>query len=138
VAAAEDIDVSDDELDMEYSRMAMQFGQKARDIRRMYEQNDAVPELIAQIKKSKATDWLLHHVEMVDTSGTVIDRDLVLGHTHDHDHDHDHEHDEDDDVISAGEGSASDEPEAAREGSAADDESAISADDEPAMRKDAE
>ena len=72
---------------------------KARDIRRMYEQNDAVPELIAQIRKSKATDWLLHHVEMVDHEGQPIDRDLVLGHTHDehggHDHDHD-EHDHDD------------------------------------------
>jgi trigger factor len=137
VAAAEGIDVSDDELDMEYSRMAMQFGQKARDIRRMYEQNDAVPELIAQIKKSKATDWLLHHVEMVDTSGTVIDRDLVLGHTHDHeDHDHDHhdhpDHDDHDDhdVIAADEESASDEADAARGSSAAEDE--------PATRKDAE
>ena len=67
----------------------------------MAEQNDAVPELIAQIRKSKATDWLLHHVEMVDREGKPIDRDLVLGHTHDehgdhvHDHDHDdHDHDE--------------------------------------------
>ena len=98
VANAESIEVTDDELDMEYSRMAMQFGQKARDIRRVYEQNDAVPELIAQIKKSKATDWLLHHIEMVDHTGQLIDRDLVLGHTHDHDgdeHQHDeHEHDD--------------------------------------------
>ena len=68
VANAEEIEVGDDELDMEYARMAMQFGQKARDIR-AYEQNDAVPELIAQIRKSKAIDWLLHHVEMVDTDG---------------------------------------------------------------------
>ena len=76
--------------------MAMQFGQKARDIRRVYEQNDAVPELIAQMKKSKATDWLLHHVDMVDHEGNEIDRDLVLGHTHDHD-DHDHDHADGDD-----------------------------------------
>jgi hypothetical protein len=52
-------------------------------------------------------DWLLHHVEMVDHEGTVIDRELVLGHTHDDDehddhdhgaddHDHDDEHDEHD------------------------------------------
>ncbi len=100
VALAEGLDVSDDELDMEYARMAMQFGGKARDIRRMYEQNDAVPELIGQIRKSKATDWLLHNVEMVDRQGRPIDRDLVLGHTHDEhgghvhgDHDLDHDHD---------------------------------------------
>lgn len=97
IATAEGIEVGDAELDMEYSRMAMQYGQKAKDIRRAYEQNDAVPELLAEIRKSKAMDWLLHHVEMVDHEGNVIDRELVLGHTHDdddHDHDHDgHDHD---------------------------------------------
>jgi trigger factor len=98
VAAAEGIEVGDDELEQQYARMAMQFGGKAREIRRMYEQNDAVPELIAQIKKSKATDWLLHHVEMVDREGKPIDRDLVLGHTHDEHggHGDEHEHDEHD------------------------------------------
>jgi trigger factor len=95
VAVAESIEVADDELDMEYSRMAMQYGQKAKEIRKVYEQNDAVPELMAQVLKSKAMDWLLHHVEMVDHAGTAIDRDLVLGHTHD-DHDHDHDHDDHD------------------------------------------
>jgi trigger factor len=96
VAAAEGIEASDADIEMEYARMAMQYGQKAKDVRRAYEQNDAVPELMAQIRKSKAMDWLLHHVEMVDHEGKPIDRDLVLGHTHDHDdHDHDH-HDHDD------------------------------------------
>src|SRR5688572_3188331 len=114
VANAEGIEVGDDELEQQYARMAMQFGGKAREIRRMYEQNDAVPELIAQIKKSKATDWLLHHVEMVDREGKPIDRDLVLGHTHDehgghgdedeHDHDeHDHEQADVDAAVDTGE-----------------------------------
>lgn len=94
VATAEGIEVDDHELEMEYSRMAMQYGQKAKEIRKAYERNDAVPELMSQIRKSKAMDWLLHHVEMVDAAGDPIDRDLVLGHTHD-DHDHDHDHDED-------------------------------------------
>ncbi len=96
VSVAESIEVSDDDIEIEYARMAMQYGQKAKDIRKVYERNDAVPELIAQIRKSKAMDWLLHHVEMVDTAGQVIDRDLVLGHTHDDDgeHDHDADHDE--------------------------------------------
>ena len=57
-----------------------------------------MPELVAQIRKSKALDWLIHHVEMVDPEGTVLERDLILGHTHDaegnhldDDHEHDHE-----------------------------------------------
>jgi FKBP-type peptidyl-prolyl cis-trans isomerase (trigger factor) len=100
VAVAEAIEVDDDELENEYARMAMQYGQKAKEIRKVYERNDAVPELLAQIRKSKAMDWLLHHVEMVDHEGHEIDRELVLGHTHDdddHDDDHDHSHDDDHD-----------------------------------------
>jgi trigger factor len=87
VAVAEEIDVSDAEIESEYARMAMQYGQKAKEIRKIYEQNDGVPELIAGIRKSKAMDWLLHHVEMVDRAGKVLDRDLILGHDHDHEHD---------------------------------------------------
>jgi trigger factor len=98
VAVAEAIEVGDDDIEMEYARMAMQYGQKAKEVRKMYERNDAVPELMAQIRKSKAMDWLLHHVEMVDHEGQVIDRELVLGHTHDDEdeeqHDHDHEADD--------------------------------------------
>jgi trigger factor len=91
VAAAENLDATDDDVEMEYSRMAMQYGQKAKEIRRVYERNDAVPELMAEIRKGKAMDWLLHHVEMVDHEGNPIDRDLVLGHTHDDDEHDDHD-----------------------------------------------
>jgi trigger factor len=88
VADAEAFEVDDDELEREYARMAMQYGQKAKDIRKVYERNDAVPELVAQIRKSKAMDWLVHHVEMVDETGRVLDRDAVLGHAHDADGNH--------------------------------------------------
>jgi trigger factor len=86
VADAEHIDVDPHDVEAEYARMAMQYQQKAKDIRRAYEQNDAVPELHAQIRKSKAFDWLLHNVEFVDPAGNPIDRDTLLGHSHDHDH----------------------------------------------------
>jgi trigger factor len=76
--------------------MAMQYGQRAKDIRKAYEDNEAVPELAAQIRKSKAFDWLLHNIDFVDPAGAAIDRDTLLGHTHDDDDDHDdhdgHEH----------------------------------------------
>ena len=83
VAEAESLDVEDHELEAEYSRMAMQHGQKSKDIRKAYERNDAVAGLVSQIRKSKAMDWLVHHVEFVDEAGTTIDRDTLLGHTHD-------------------------------------------------------
>ena len=103
VATAEGIEVGDDDLDAEYERIAMQVRQKKQQVRRAYEQNDAVNDLVAQIRKSKALDWLLHHVEVVDPEGEPIDRDLILGHSHDadgghdHDHHHDHHHDHDHD-----------------------------------------
>ncbi len=82
--------------------MAVQFQQKANQVRKAYEQNDLVADLVAQIRKGKALDWLLHHVEMVDPAGQPLDRDVILGHTHDedggHGHDHDHDHPEHDHV----------------------------------------
>lgn len=102
VADAEGLDATDDDLAAEYERIAVQVRQKPAQVRRAYEQNDAVTDLMAQIRKTKALDWLLHHAEIVDPDGEPIDRDLVLGHTHDedgghaHDHDHDH-HDHDHD-----------------------------------------
>jgi len=91
VAEAESLEVEPYDFDAEYARMAMQYQQKAKDIRKAYEDNEAVPELAAQIRKSKAFDWLLHNIEFVDPDGNPIDRDTLLGHSHDDEHDgHDH------------------------------------------------
>ncbi len=96
VALAEGLDVEPHELEAEYARMAMQYNQRARDIRQAYEDNDAVPELVSQVKKNKALDWLVHHVNFVDENGVTLDRDTVLGHEHSAhgEHDTDAEHSE--------------------------------------------
>ena len=73
-------------------------------MRRAYEQNDAVNDLSANLRKTKALDWLLEHVEVVDTNGNPIDRQLLMGET-DHDHEaleHDHDHGDHDDHDHAG------------------------------------
>ncbi|MEO7397347.1 MAG: trigger factor [Ilumatobacteraceae bacterium] len=97
VATAEALDVTADDLDSEYERIAIQVEQKPAQVRKAYEKNDAVSELTSQLRKSKALDWLLHHVEIVDPDGHVIANDVILDHDHDHDHDgHDHDgHDHD-------------------------------------------
>ncbi len=82
IATAEDLDVTDDEVEAEYARLAMQYGQKAKDIRRAYEQNDMVGELLTQIRKSKAYDFVVHESEYVDEHGAALDRDELIGHTH--------------------------------------------------------
>ena len=93
VAVAEGIEVGDDDLETEYERIAIQVRQKPAQVRRAYEANDAVTDLIAQLRKTKALDWLVEHAEVVDPEGNPIDRDLLTGkHDHDHDHEgHDHE-----------------------------------------------
>ena len=97
IAVAENITVDGEDLELEYTRLAMQFNDSSDNVRRAYEQNGAVSELSASVKKSKAFDWLLHNIEFVDSNGKKLDADTVLGHDHDHDHDGDIEEEEGDD-----------------------------------------
>ena len=93
VGVAEGLEVTDDDIEAEYARIAVQVRQKANEVRKAYVKNDAVTDLVAQMRKTKALDWLLDHVEIVDQHGNAIDRALVIGKTDDHDHDHgDHDH----------------------------------------------
>ena len=91
VAKAEGLEATDDDVEAEYSRIAVQVRQKVGEVRKAYERNDAIDELRAQIAKSKALKWLMDHAELVDETGASIDRELILDHDHDHDH-HDHDH----------------------------------------------
>ena len=89
IAEAESITVGDSEIEAEFAQIAMQVGEKASKVRKAYEQNDAIPDLVAQMRKSQALDWLLHNSTYVDNNGNTLDADTVLG---DHDHDgHDHD-----------------------------------------------
>jgi trigger factor len=107
VVVADGIEVSDDDLEAQYARIASQVGRKASVVRRQYEESDAVTDLRAQIAKSRAIDALLHRATFVDPAGTELDNEHVLGHSHDdHDHDHgDHAHG-DHDHAEAGAGGA--------------------------------
>jgi trigger factor len=91
VAAAENIEADDDEVAAEYRRVAVQTGQKEARVRAAYENAGADAEIRAGLRKSKALDWLVHHVELVDAQGNSLDRDLVLDHDHDHDDEEDGE-----------------------------------------------
>lgn len=104
IAVAEGLDVTDDDIEHEFQRIAIQVNEKVNKVRQAYERNDAVVELASQIRSTRALEWLLHHIEIVDEHGKHLDNDEVLGHTlesHDHDDeahqghghdDHDHNH----------------------------------------------
>lgn len=78
VAEAEDLQVDDDDLEAEYERIALGLRQKPNQVRKAYERQDAVPELRAELRKRKALDWLLEHIEIVDPDGQPIERGLVV------------------------------------------------------------
>jgi hypothetical protein len=52
--------------------------QKPAQVRKAYERSDAVPELKAELRKRKAMEWLLRHVEVVDPDGKPIDRSVLI------------------------------------------------------------
>jgi trigger factor len=84
VALAQKLDATEDDLEMQFERIAAQVKKKPAAIRKAYDKNDATADLRAQISKSKAIDWLLHNSKFVDDQGNTIDTDTVLG---DHNHD---------------------------------------------------
>jgi trigger factor len=95
VAEAEELDISDEELEDEIVHIAGHVNEKPDKVRRQLERNDQLPLVRSDLRKKKALDWLLEHVEVVDDEGEPVDRALLeTDDEHDHDHDHgDHGHD---------------------------------------------
>lgn len=79
VATGEGFEADDADVDVELERIAVRSNVKVNRVRKLYQRNDAIDDLKAQIRKSKALDWLLHNVKYVDPDGTVIANDKVLG-----------------------------------------------------------
>ncbi len=74
VAEAEDIEVTDDDLDGEYATVAERVGQKPAQVRKQLERNGQVSAVRSDLRKRKALEWLIERVELVDEEGTTIDR----------------------------------------------------------------
>ena len=54
--------------------VAERVGEKPKKVRQQLEQNDQLPAVRSDIKKRKALEWLLDHVEIVDEDGNPVDR----------------------------------------------------------------
>ncbi|MDQ1395771.1 MAG: trigger factor, partial [Acidimicrobiaceae bacterium] len=74
VAEAEAIEVSDDEVDAEIERLAQRVGAKPAQLRKQLDRADQLPAVRSDVKKAKALEWLVEHVEVVDEEGHSIDR----------------------------------------------------------------
>jgi trigger factor len=74
VALAEDIDVTDEEVEQEIVDIARQQKKNPNAVRKQLENEDQLPAVRSGIKKTKALEWLIAHTEFVDEEGQVIDR----------------------------------------------------------------
>ncbi len=74
VVEAEQIDISDDELEAEFASVAERVGQKTAQVRKQLERNGQVSAVRSDLRKRKALEWLIEQVELVDGEGKTIDR----------------------------------------------------------------
>jgi trigger factor len=77
VVEAEGIEVSDEEVDAEISRIAEQVGQPEATVRQQLERAEQLPAVRSDLKKGKALEWLVEHAEVVDEDGRPVDRALL-------------------------------------------------------------
>lgn len=78
LADAEEIEVTDEELDEALVDMAEQARTTPRDLRRRLEHAGRLPAVRSDRRKAKALAWLLEHVELVDDDGNPVSRDELL------------------------------------------------------------
>ena len=69
IAEAEGIEVTDEDLDEELEKLAERVEQSPAEVRLALEEGDQIPAVRSDLRKRKALDWLVEHVEIVDEDG---------------------------------------------------------------------
>ena len=77
LADAEDIQVTDAELDEAVAEMAKQAGTSAADLRRRLDRVGRLPAVRSDRRKAKALTWLFDRVDLVDEEGKPLSRDVL-------------------------------------------------------------
>jgi trigger factor len=77
VAEAEGLEPTEEDIEAEISRLATSYGTKPAEVKRNLERADQMPAVRSDWKKSRALEWLVEHVEIVDAEGHTIDRALL-------------------------------------------------------------
>jgi trigger factor len=74
LAEAEGLEAAEAEVDAEIARLAERLEESPETVRRRLDQQDALPTVRSDLRKSKALEWLVDHVEVVDEEGQPVDR----------------------------------------------------------------
>jgi trigger factor len=75
LAEAEEVTLSEDELDEEMVTMAERMETTPAELRRQLDTAGRTGAVRSELRKTKALQWLLDHVELFDEEGNPIDRD---------------------------------------------------------------
>jgi trigger factor len=78
VADLEDIQVSDEELAAEVGAMAGRQDRSVEEVQAELDDEGKLPLVRSGLRKSKALEWLIGHIEFVDEDGHVIDRSELV------------------------------------------------------------
>ena len=73
VAMQEEIEVSDDEVDAEITRLAERLGQKPAKVRKDLERRGVTQAVRSDLERGKALTFLIEHATVVDEEGSPID-----------------------------------------------------------------
>jgi trigger factor len=73
VVVAENIEISDEELDEEIEKVAENAGEKPAKLRKQLEANGVISMVKHDLAKAKALQWLIDNVEVVDEEGNAVD-----------------------------------------------------------------
>jgi trigger factor len=74
LADAEDLEVTEEDVDAEIVRLAEALEQPPAQVRRSLVSGDRLPAVRSDLRKGKALAWLLEHVDVVDPEGSPIER----------------------------------------------------------------
>ena len=74
LADAEGVEVSDEDVEREFERLAERLGRPVKEVRRRFGRSDQVAAVRSDLRKAKALEWLVEHVELVDEDGQPVDR----------------------------------------------------------------
>jgi trigger factor len=72
---AEELTLSDEELDAEVATMAERMGTTEVELRRQLDTAGRIGAVRSELRKSKALEWLLDHVALFDEEGNPMSRD---------------------------------------------------------------
>ncbi|MGH9016446.1 MAG: trigger factor [Acidimicrobiales bacterium] len=78
LAEAENLEVSDEDLEAAVAEMAAQAGTSSAELHRRLDRAGRLPAVRSDQRKSKALEWLIDNVALVDDQGTPVAREDLL------------------------------------------------------------